>query len=70
MPRSIHTITHPLIPPPRHTHTHTQLGRPILYQKYGTDFCAKKLEEQAGLNGQVRPLASDLCVANVLLMCS
>ena len=23
-----------------------------MYQKYGTDFCAKKLEDQAGLTGQ------------------
>ena len=35
----------------RGTRTGTQLGRPVLYQLYGTDFCAKKLEEKAGLSG-------------------
>jgi len=36
----------------RHAHTGMQLGRPVLYQLYGTEFCAKKLEEKAGLSGK------------------
>ena len=39
------------LPPPL-SRVFTQEGRPVLYQLYGTEFDAKKLEEMAGLSGQ------------------